>query len=95
MAKLKISKEAVIMALPFVVAGMKWLAARTDTTVDDQVAEAVEKASTNPVILAFVISLLVDDVAPPTTNLTAEEEGAIANIRANKDLVQSLFGVAA
>lgn len=94
MAKFKLTPEAVKAALPFVVAGMKWLAARTDSTVDDKAAEAVEKALSNPVIMAFLLSFLVDDVAPSVLPLSAEEEADIAAISAHGEVVKSLFGVA-
>lgn len=94
MAKFKLTPEAVKAALPFVVAGMKWLAARTDSTVDDKAADAVEKALSNPVIMAFLLSFLVDDVAPSVLPLNAEEESDIAAISAYGDVVKSLFGVA-
>lgn len=94
MAKFKLTPEAVTAALPFVVAGMKWLAARTDSTVDDKAAEAVEKALSNPIIMAFLLSFLVDDVAPPVTNVSAEEEADIAAISSQGDVIKSLFGVA-
>lgn len=94
MAKFNLTPQAVTAALPFVIAGMKWLAARTDSTVDDKAAEAVEKALSNPIILAFLLSFLVEDVAPPVAQLSAEEESDIAAISAQGDLVKSLFGVA-
>lgn len=94
MAKFKLTPEAVTAALPFVVAGMKWLAARTDSTVDDRAAEAVEKAISNPIIMAFLLSFLVEDVAPPATSVSAEDDADIAAILSQGDVVRSLFGVA-
>jgi hypothetical protein len=94
MAKFKLTPEAVTAALPFVIAGMKWLAARTDSNVDDKAAEAVEKALSNPIIMAFLLSLLVEDVAPQATSVSAEEESDIAAISSQADVIKLLFGVA-
>lgn len=96
MAKFKITPDAVRYGLPFAINGLKWMASRTDNTVDDKVIGEVEKALANPLVLAFVISLIAgEDEVVPVQGFTPAEEAAIDAVRANSALIGSLCAVAA
>lgn len=95
MAKLKLTPEAVKFGVPFIVMGLRWLAARTDTKLDDKAVDEIEKGLQNPLVLAFLISLVAEDVAPPVEQLNAEEQSAVDTIRANGDLIKALYSTLA
>lgn len=95
MAKLKLTPEAVKAGLPFVIIGLGWLASRTETKVDDNAVAEIKKALDNPLVLAFLISLIAEDEAPPVEQPNAEEQGAIDAIRANGELIKALYSTLA
>lgn len=94
MAKFKINPELVKLLLPVVVPIAKELAAKTETKVDDKLVLALETALANPIVLAFLLSLLAgeDEVKPDVVN--AQESAAMDAISENAELVGALFSIA-
>jgi hypothetical protein len=91
MAKLKLTPEAIKAGLPFVIIALEWVAGRTETKLDDKAVAEIKKGLENPIVLAFLISLIAEDVAPPDVQLNAEEQSAVDTIRVNGDLIKTLF----
>lgn len=73
MAKL-ISPDLVKLLLPLAVAFAKQAAARTPSTFDDALVAVLEKAISDPAILAFILQLLSGDQPTPVS----EDEKVIA-----------------
>lgn len=94
MAKLKINADLVKILLPVVIPIAKELAAKTTTKVDDKLVVALESALANPIVLAFLLSLLAgeDEVKPDVVN--AQESEAMDAISANADVVAAMFSLA-
>lgn len=94
MAKFKINPELVKLLLPVVVPIAKELAAKTETKVDDKLVSALETALANPIVLAFLLSLLAgeDEVKPEVA--TAEQAAAMDTLSANADVVGAMFAIA-
>lgn len=94
MARFKINPDIVRILLPVVIPIAKDLAKRTETVVDDKLVEALETALANPIVLAFLLSLLAgeDEVKPDVVN--AQESAAMDAISDNAELVGALFSIA-
>jgi hypothetical protein len=91
MAKFRVSPELVKFLFPVVIPIAKDLAAKTTTTVDDKIVAAIEKASTNPVLMALLLSLLTDETPAP---VPAEVQAEASVLTENADVVKALFAVA-
>jgi hypothetical protein len=94
MAKFKINPELVKILLPVVVPIAKDLAAKTETKVDDKLVAALETALANPVVLAFLLSLLAGEEEVKPQAVSAEESDAIDAINANAEVVGAMFSLA-
>lgn len=94
MAKFKINPELVKILLPVVIPIAKDLAAKTETKVDDKLVSALETALANPMVLAFLLSLLAgeDEVKPQA--VSAEESEAMDTISDNAEVVGAIFSLA-
>jgi hypothetical protein len=94
MAKFKINPDLVKILLPVVIPIAKELAAKTATKVDDKLVGALESALANPVVLAFLLSLLAgeDEVKPESLN--SSESDAVDTLSANADVVGAIFSLA-
>ncbi len=90
MAKIKLTPELVKFALPFVISIGRSLAARTETKVDDNLVEAIAKASENPVLMALLFSLLADE---PPAPVPAEVQAEADTLTENADVVKALFSL--
>lgn len=88
MAKFRVSPELVKALLPVVLPIVKELAAKTTTTVDDSLVEALEKVVNNPLLFALLLSLLEGQTPAPANSA---DEAAIAE---NADLLRGVFSVA-
>ena len=92
--KIKINADLVKILLPIVVPIAKDLAAKTTTKVDDKLVAALESALANPMVLAFLLSLLAGEEEVKPEVVSAEESEAMDTISANADLVAAMFTVA-
>ena len=61
----------------------RWAAPRTETKIDDQGVELLEKLAANDALLALVLSLFKGDADPATANLTADESATWTDLLAN------------
>lgn len=94
MAKFKINPDLVKILLPVVIPIAKELAAKTETKVDDKLVSALETALSNPMVLAFLLSLLAgeDEVVPEAAS--ADQMDAMDTLSANADVVGAMFAIA-
>ena len=94
MAKFKINQDLVKILLPVVVPIAKDLAAKTETKVDDKLVAALETALSNPVVLAFLLSLLAgeDEVKPEVAS--SDQLDAMDTLSENAEVVGAMFSLA-
>jgi len=94
MAKFKINPELVKILLPVVVPIARDLAAKTETKVDDKLVSALETALANPVVLAFLLSLLAgeDEVKPEVAS--SDQLDAMDTLSENAEVVGAMFSLA-
>lgn len=92
--KFKVNPELVKILLPVVIPIARDLAAKTETKVDDKLVAAMESALANPMVLAFLLSLLAgeDEVKPQA--VSAEESEAMDTISENAEVVGAIFSLA-
>lgn len=91
----RISPDLVKILLPVVIPFAKDLAARTETKVDDRVVAALEAALSNPIVLAFLLSML-EGKAPVLPEAAADSDVETAKVLAeNETVVKALFALAA
>ena len=94
MAKFKINPDLVKILLPVVVPIAKDLAAKTETKVDDKVVAALETALANPVVLAFLLSLLSGDEEVKPVAITEDQSAAMDTLSENAEVVGAMFSLA-
>jgi hypothetical protein len=94
MAKFKINADLVKILLPVVVPIARELAAKTATKVDDKLVAALETALANPVVLAFLLSLLSGDEEVKPVAITEEQSAAMDTLSDNADVVGAIFSLA-
>jgi hypothetical protein len=94
MAKFKINPELVKILLPVVIPIARDLAAKTETKVDDKLVAALEAALANPMVLAFLLSLLAGEEEVKPALLSAEESEAMDTISENAEVVGAIFSLA-
>ncbi len=94
MAKFRVNPELVKLLLPVVIPIARDLAAKTTTKIDDKLVDALESALANPMVLAFLLSLLAGEEEVKPEAVSAEESEAMDTISANADLVAAMFAVA-
>jgi hypothetical protein len=90
-----LTPEIVRLVLPVVVSIAKDLAPKTETTVDDRIVDALEKAISNPVIFELLLSVLFASDAPKPESVAAEDVEAAMALEANAEVVKGLFALAA
>jgi hypothetical protein len=98
MAKFKLSAEQLQVLLLVVIPIAEELAAKTTTKLDDKLVAALKAASTNPILLALVMSLLSGgepSVKPEDPSLSAMESGMAEVLCDNADQVAGLFSLVA
>jgi hypothetical protein len=78
-----------------VVSIAKDLAPKTETTVDDRIVDALEKAISNPVIFELLLSVLFDSEGPSPVSASDDETVAAMTLSAHADVVKGLFALAA
>ena len=93
MAKLKLSAEQIQVLLLVILPIAKDLAAKTATKIDDRLVAALEAASTNPILLALVMSLLSSTEAPAVVPTEVKESADV--LTANAEQVAGLFSLVA
>lgn len=95
MAKFRLSPELVKLLIPVVIPIVEDLAKRTTTTVDDKLVDGLKAALSNPVVLAFLLSILEGQpTVPPQTTLDELSKEPVASLVDNADLLSALFSVA-
>lgn len=90
---IKINPELVKLLLPVVVPIAKELAAKTETKVDDKLVLALETALANPIVLAYLLSLLAGEEEVKPEVASAQESEAMDTISENVDVVSAMFAI--
>jgi hypothetical protein len=93
MAKFKLTADQIQVLLLVILPIAKDLAAKTATKIDDRLVAALEAASTNPILLALVMSLLSGTETPAVVPAEVKESADV--LTANADQVAGLFSLVA
>lgn len=92
MAKFKLTAEQIQVLLLVILPIAKDLAAKTATKIDDRLVAALEAASTNPILLALVMSLLSGTETPEVPVEVKESADVLTE---NAEQVAGLFALVA
>lgn len=92
MAKFKLTAEQIQVLLLVILPIAKDLAAKTATKIDDRLVAALEAASTNPILLALVMSLLSGTETPEVPVEVKESADVLTQ---NAEQVAGLFALVA
>ncbi len=98
MAKLKLTADQLQVLLLVVIPIAEELAAKTTTKLDDRLVAALKAASSNPILLALVLSLISGSepsVLPTDQSLSAMESANAEVLVENADKVAGLFSLVA